>query len=110
MAKSHATAGSSTQKGDHRDGRSKGAEKKKKVKKTSDLSEQVRAMGGDDSDLALLSGVRDEQLVQGTQAVDVRFLLSLRYAQLKLYHIAQLGEGPVRLYARIEPLAKDKIP
>lgn len=65
-------------------------------------------MGGDDSDLALLSGVRDEQLVQGSQAVDVRISLNSRYTQLELYHIAQLGEGLVGLYARLEFLEEDQ--
>ena len=56
--------------GSHAKG-SKDAGKKKKPKSKLDLSEQVLLLGGDNSDLALLDGVRDEGMVQGGQEEDV---------------------------------------
>ena len=86
MAKSSA-AGSSVQKADRKHG-SKDAEKKKKSKRTGDITEQVRAMGGDESDLALLNGAKDELLVQGAQAVDVCIYSSSEATHLELYFAA----------------------
>lgn len=47
--------------------------KSKKGTSEGELEEHVRALGGDDSDLELLKGARDEQLVQGAGDDDVRY-------------------------------------
>lgn len=74
MTQPRSNAGSSTaKKGRRASGASKEESgKKRKSKGKVDLGEQVRSMGGDEADVKMLSGVRDEQLVQGSQEADVR--------------------------------------
>lgn len=43
----------------------------KKGKGHVELKDQVHALGGDDGDLELVKGIRDEQLVQGVEHEDV---------------------------------------
>ena len=53
--------------------------KKEKEKKDGGLRDQVAALGGDDGDVQMLSGVKDGMVVQGEVSGDVRVYLIMKY-------------------------------
>ena len=72
------------------------------------LKEQVLALGGDKEDLALLNGVRDDELVQGEQTADVRLssgFMLLNYINIRInthllpLHIARARERCIEVLA-----------